>query len=353
MAKFSSPSFINWYTYTGSYLNIKWAGLLFISEIVVGTLGFMWLEDYTFNEGLYMTVITVSTVGFNEVQPLTESGRMFASILILLNIGIFAYAVSAFTSFVIYGEFFKKMHFNVIEKSINNLNDHIILCGYGKYGKEVTEYFLAHGVDFVVIENNHVEIEKIQKGSEIILYVEGDATEEETLLRAGIKKAKAIISALNEDSGNVFTVITARQLNPTINIISRALQSKTGKKLLMAGANHIIRPEQIGGFYMASLVNKPGAIEFFTYITSEAESDIHFEELSFEKIPKSCHGFSIRELKIREMTGTNIIGYKQPDGNYLVNPSPDIKMISNSSFIVLGNKQQLNRLHDYLENFKA
>ncbi|MEL6925484.1 MAG: TrkA family potassium uptake protein, partial [Bacteroidota bacterium] len=250
------------------------------------------------------------------------------------------------------GEFFRQIHFNVIQKSISQLNDHIILCGYGKYGKEIADNFLKHSVEFVVIDIDEGEIEKIQKSKEAILYIEGDATEEEILEKAGIKKAKALICALDEDSSNVFAVITARQLNNKINIISRARQERAGKKLRLAGANHIIRPEQIGGFYMASLVNKPGAVEFFTYITNEAQSDILFEELSYDTLPEACHGLCIRELKIREATGANIIGYKQPDGKYIVNPAPSCTLLPNSSFIVLGSKQQLDQLHTYLDNYQ-
>jgi len=346
------PKFINWYTYTGQYLNVRWALLLFLSEIIVGIIGFTILENYSFNEALYMTVITLSTVGYGEVETLSTAGRTFTTILILVNIGIFAYGIAAFTSFVVQGEFFKAIHFNVIQKSINQLNDHIILCGYGKYGKEVTQNFLKHKLDFVVIEQSHEEIEKIQKSNEAILYIEGDATEEDILEKAGIHKAKAIICALDEDANNIFTVITARQMSLNINIISRARLEKTGKKLLMAGADHIIRPEQIGGFYMASLVNKPGAVEFFAYLANEAESDIRFEELAYEKLPSTCHDISIRELKIREATGANVIGYKKPDGTYTVNPVPDCKMLPNSSFIVLGSQQQLDELRKYLDQFK-
>ena len=164
-------------------------------------------------------------------------------------------------------------------------------------------------------------------------------------------KAKSIISALPDDSENVFTVLTARQLNPKINIISRALDPKAQKKLLLAGADHVVMPEQIGGFYMATLVSQPGAVEFFSFITDEYRSDIGFKEIKYTDLPSACQGKSIRELHIRRETGANIIGFHSADGNYMVNPPPDTRLTPDSSFILLGDKEQLAALKVFLENF--
>lgn len=335
---------------SGSYLNIRTAIILFVSSMLTGICGFMWIEGYSFLDALYMTVITISTVGYTEVQPLDANGKWFVSILILINIGVIAYALAVFSSYVIEGKIFKTMHENLVKKQIAELKNHIIVCGYGRYGQEVVEHFLERNIPFVVIEKSEERIDLMQKRDELILHLQGDATDDEVLLNVGIKNARSLISTLGEDADNIFTVLTARQLNSKINIISRANQPRSEGKMKLAGANHVIMPEQIGGFYMATLVSKPGAVEFFSFIANEYESDIGFEELIYEKMPTECCHKSIRELEIRRHSGANIIGYKKADGTYMVNPSPDVKITPGTSFIVLGNRQQLNKLHDYLEH---
>ena len=333
-------------------MNIRIAIGLLLIEIVFGVMGFIAIEGFTLSEAFYMVVITISTVGYTEVHPLSESGQLFATVFIIINIGIFTYLLAVFSYYIIQGEIFKSMHSNMIKRQISELKDHIILCGYGKYGKEISTHFLKHKLPFVVIDIDPEEIEELQKGQDNILYIHDDATHDEVLIEAGIDRAKSIISALPDDSENVFTVLTARQLNKKINIISRALDPKSQKKLLLAGANHVVMPEQIGGFYMATLVNQPGAVEFFSFITDEYRSDIGFEEITFEELPSTCHGKSIRELRIRKETGANIIGYHAANGIYMVNPPPETRLEPGASFILLGNERQLAALKDFLENYK-
>ena len=333
------------------FLNIRTAIMLFVGSVLVGSLCFKWIEGYTFTEGLYMAVITISTVGYTEVRPLSESGRLFASIYILSNIGILAYSLSAFTAFVIEGEIFKKWHLQSMEKRISKLKDHVILCGFGRYGKEVVSHFHDQGIEFVVVERDHHRIEEIRESNEDILYVEGDATHDEILESVGLARAHALISAMPDDSENVFTVLTARQLNPTIRIISRATNAQSQRKLRLAGADHVIMPEQIGGFYMATLISKPGAVEFFSFLTNQFGADIQFEEVHFGEVPVSCQFKSIKDLRIRKYTNTNVIGYKKPDGKYVLNPDPDTALTAGSSFIVLGTPSQIITLRKYLADF--
>ena len=328
------------------------AAALNLGEILLGIAGFIYLQGYNLTQAFYMTIITISTVGYGEVRPLSEAGELFASFLIILNFGIFAYVLSVFSYYVINGEIFKKMHLNIIRKKIDHLQDHVIVCGYGRYGKEVSQNFIHHNMPFVVVESNPAVIEELQKSEDRILYIEDDATHDEALQRAGITKAKSLITALPDDSENLFIVLTARQLNPKLNIISRTSSYRSQRKLQLAGANHVIMPEQIGGFYMATLVSKPGATEFFSYITRESESDIEFEELRFRDMPPACKGKSIKDLHIRRLTGTNIIGFKHPDGSYIVNPGPDTVLEENSSFIVLGTREQLEALWKHLDKLR-
>lgn len=340
----------NIYQVPASFLSPKVALTLLIVELLVSQAGFMILEDYSFSEALYMTVITISTVGFTEVKPLSEVGQYFTSGLIITNIGIFAYVLAVFSYYIIQGEIFKTMHTNLISANIDKLSEHVIICGYGRYGRETALHFQKHKVPFVVIENAPLKIEELQRSQDRILYMGEDATHDDVLLKAGIARASALISSLPDDSDNVFAVLTARQLNPKLTIISRSKNFRSEKKLLMAGANHVVMPEQIGGFYMATLFSKPGAVEFFSYITNEYKSDIGFEEVSYADLPEDYQGKTLRELRIREKTGSNIIGHKAPDGHYEVNPAPATILEKGTSFIVLGNSQQLQRLREYLEH---
>lgn len=341
------------YRVPSSFLSVRLALWLLVFHFVVGTLAFMMIEGFNLLEAFYMVVITVSTVGYTEVAPLSGVGRIFASVYILINIGIISYILAVFSYYVIQGEIFKKMHVSLINSRIDKLSDHIILCGFGRYGQEISEHFIDHELPFVIIDFDADKINEIQNSPHKLLYLQSDATQDEVLLKAGIKRASAIIAALPDDSDNVFIVLTARQLNPKTNIISRAKHARSQKKLELAGANHVVMPEQIGGFYMATLVSKPGTVEFFSFITNEFRSDIGFEELRYELMPEACRGASIRDLSIRKETGANIIGYKSPSGEYVVNPAPDTTLIPHSSFIVLGDHNQLELLKSYIDNYES
>lgn len=335
----------------GTILDFNLAIAIFIIDLLVGITGFMWLEGFAFIDAFYQTVITISTVGFTEVKKLDDTGKIFVSLYILFNIGVFAYILSVFSYYVIQGEIFKTMHLNHVKSAIERLNNHVIVCGFGKYGKEITQHFLQHKIPFVVIDINPERIESLQGWEQEILYIQDDATHDEALVAAGITRARSLIAALPEDSDNVFIVLTARQLNPRLDIISRAKDPKSQKKLTLAGANHVVMPEQIGGFYMATLVSKPGAVEFFSFITNEHSSDIGFEELAYDLVPPACQGKKLSELKIRQNTGANVIGFRDSRGYYHINPAPDAALLPNTSFIVLGDKHQLNKLKEYLGAF--
>ncbi|MFT6358850.1 MAG: voltage-gated potassium channel [Saprospiraceae bacterium] len=317
--------------------------------MLIGIGGYMNLENYTFINAFYMTVITISTVGFTEAQPLSDAGKIFSAIFIIFNIGIFAYSISVFTSFIIEGQLFKNMHINLIKDKISQLENHIIICGYGKHGKEIAENFMQHNIPFVIIDMNQEEIEEIQKNELKLLYLEGDATHDELLQEAGIMEARGLISALGNDTDNVFTVLTARQLNPKLHIISRARIPKTKKKLELAGADQVIMPEQIGGFYMASLISRPGAIEFFSFLVNQRISEVNMRAIKYEEFPEKHHGKSIAEMKFGDATGGNVIGFQKADGTYIVNPAPDVKIQKKCSFIVLGNLEQLKKVDAFLK----
>ncbi len=337
------------YAFSRRFISMRIALLLIFISLVGGMTGFCLLEGYTILEGFYMSIITISTVGYTEVKPLTSSGQIFSSILIILNIGIFAYIFYTFSYYIIEGKLFERLYLKRVMKQIEKLENHIIVCGCGKHGQEIVDYFLHHGQDFVVIEHNPETIEQIQRSEQKILYIEGDATQDEILMLAGIQKAKGLISSLGDDTLNLYAVLTARQMSSKLNIISRAFSQKSESKLLLAGANHVIMPELIGGYFMAALVNKPKAVEFFSFITNEYDSDMGFEELDYEKVSKNFQDKSIRNMQLRQKTGVNIIGFKNQQGKYIVNPGPDTVLQSNTSFIILGSVDQLDRMREIIK----
>ncbi len=318
--------------------------LLIFLSISTGIAGYIIIEGYTFLEALYMTVTTISTVGFQEVQPLSDTGRIFTVFFILSNIGLFFYGVTLIAKFIIDGEFRKFFkHYNV-NKKIEKLEDHVIVCGYGRTGKQICLELTDDKIPFIVIESRENVIEYI-KADEGILFLDGDATEEETLLQAGIKRAKAIITTLPEDPDNVYVVLTARELNPIINIISRASNESSESKLKRAGANNVIMPEKIGGAHMAALVTKPYITEFIANLTGQgSDISLTFEELSLSNISEEFKHKSIRDLDIRNKTGANVIGLRMNDGSYKINPSPDTLIDSDSKLILLGSQKQMQEM---------
>lgn len=324
--------------------------LLLILAVVIGIAGFMLMEGYTLNEAFYMTIITLSTVGFQEVHPLSDGGRIFAALLIIGNIGIFAYSLSAITRFVVEGKFISYLQRRKMGKKVSQMKNHVIICGFGRYGQEISLQFQKHRIPFVIVEIDPENLEEVKQAGEAT-YIEGDASNDEILLEAGIEKARVLITTLPEVAENVYVILTARQLNPSLRIISRAFDSRSEHKLLRAGANHVITPEQIGGFYMASLVTKPDAVEFFTILTEGADRGISFEEVVFNDIPEAYQNKSIKELNIRKLTGANIVGLKTPGGDYIVNPSPNTKLEIGIGIIVLGTHSQVEQFKSLMSTF--
>lgn len=333
---------------SSSAIDLRFAALLLILTTTVGTVGLMLIEGYTLIEAFYMSVITISTVGFGEVRPLSPVGRIFVSGLVMLNIGIVAYVLAAFSYYVIDGKLFENMQYNRVRSRIGKLEGHTIVCGYGRYGREIVEHLLLHHHTFVVIEQDRAKMEELLEEHDDALYVIDDATHDETLFAAGIERAGALITALNDDSDNLFIVLSAKDLNPKLRIVSRAKELRGRQKMMKAGASHVIMPEQIGGFYMATLISKPGAVEFFSFITNELAADIGFEELRYDQLPEKYQGRPIKDMNLRSASGVNIIGHRMPGGQYQVNPGPETVLNPEESFIVVGNQEQLRAFRESL-----
>lgn len=328
--------------------NIIFALALLMTSTIIGIGGFMIIDDFTFWQAFYMTVITLSTVGFGEVKALSEAGQIFTSFLIIFNIGVFAYAISVISSFLLEGElrsFFKDYK---MFKKINKMENHIIVCGYGRHGNEICEEFLKNDLAFVVIEPDPVKIEKLRALR--YHFIQGDATDDEVLLQAGINRARAIVITYNESSLNVYTVLSARQLNPSLKIVTRAKDKIAEKKLMRAGASHVVLTEVIGGFYMATLILQPNVIEFFQIVSNMGDAPIHFREIHYDDIKDEFHNISIKDLDLRARTGVNIIGIRKTDGKYEVNPDPEVILTKGMKIIVLGDMNQIKNFEDLALN---
>lgn len=326
--------------------------IMVITSVFIGIAGYILIEGYTFVEAFYMTMITITTAGYLEVHPLSDMGRIFTSLYLVSNIGIFFYGATTIVGLVIEGEFknFNK-NYNV-KKKISELSGHVIVCGYGRNGKQVCLELKDDKYPHMIIEKRQDIIEEMKQNPEI-LFIEGDATEEETLIESGIKSAKAIITTLPEDPDNVYVVLTARELNLDITIISRASNESSVNKLKRAGANNVIMPEKIGGAHMAALVMKPDIMEFIAELTGQS-SDISltFEELSLKDIASEYAAGTIRDLDIRNKTGANIIELRMPDGEFIINPLPETRLNKNTKLIALGDSRQISELRKLISELE-
>ncbi|MDA0316365.1 MAG: potassium channel protein [Bacteroidetes bacterium] len=319
------------------------AVVLLILVLIIGVFGFKIISDFSWLDAVYMTVITVTTVGFGEVQPLDQESKLFTIILILMSVIIVGYALKIITEYIISKNDINELKQKKMQKKIDALSDHVIICGYGRNGKQAANKLATHHRDFVVIEKDEQIVQKHKDTS--TLFILGNANEDEVLLRAGINRACCLISALPNDSENVFVVLSARQMNPDIRIISRASQETTYSKLKLAGANNVILPDRIGGDHMASLVVVPDLLEFVDNLSIIGNQSINIEEVAVEQLYDTSKQKTILELDLRKKTGCNVIGYKDENGNYHINPEADQKLVPGSKVIVLGRPEQIQTLN--------
>jgi len=322
---------------------INTAFILLGTLMLLGVFGFKIMSGYSWTDALYMTVITITTVGFGEVSPLDDQAKIFTIFLILTSVVIVGYSLKVITEYILTKNDFEELKHKKMQKKIDNLSNHIIICGYGRNGKQAAKKLFAYNKPFVVVEKDKEVIDKYQ--NDLVPFVLGNANEDEVLFQAGIEKANTLISALPNDADNLFVVLSARQINEDMCIISRASQETSYKKLKLAGANNVILPDRIGGDHMASLVVVPDLVEFIDNLAIVGESNINIEEIAIEKLYNVLEVKTIRELDLRNKTGCNVIGYKHANGDYLVNPDADLQLIPESKLIVLGRPEQIQKLN--------
>ncbi len=305
-------------------------------------LGYVVCFDFSIVDGLYMTTITLTTVGFGEVIPLTDASKLFTISLIFYSVIIYGYVVSVVSEYVSNSNLMEELHNNKMIKKIQKLEGHTIVCGYGRNGRQAAAKLKKYNKPCVVIEKSQTVLKEIE--AEGFLYFHGDATEDASLLSAGIARAESLITALPSDADNLYVVLSSRQLNTTSNIVSRATDESTEKKLKIAGADNVIMPDRIGGAYMASLLVTPDLVEFVNRISLSGDDAANLEEIAVDDLPKQYLLQSIRDLDLRNKTGCNVIGFITAEGDYIINPSSDTILKAKSNLILLGSSDQLSKL---------
>ncbi len=310
-------------------------GLLVIS-LMIGVVGYVSIEGFPIIDAFYMSVITMSTVGFGEVHELSKVGRIFTAIYIVFNLGIFAYAVSVLTSYLFEGKLNTVFKNYMSVRELNKLKNHVIVCGYGRNGSEACSELIKAGKSFVVIEKDA----KIRKaldpdlGFEIIT---GDAVADESLKLAGVDRASQMIITTPDDADNVFITLTARELKPDITIIARATRQETESKLYRAGANHVVLPDHLGGMFMAQMVTKPVVIEFLDLLTGRNRDQRKFilEAIAYEDLKRACRDKTIKELSLNHLQDATIVAIKDNVKGLIPNPSADSVVGENDTIIIL------------------
>ena len=311
----------------------------------MGILGYMFIDDYNFVDALFMTVITVSTVGFNIIDPLNPAAKIFTIFLIFSSIGTFMYAATIVTKFIVDGQFLIQYKHNQVYKKISKLSEHVIVCGYGRNGKQAVQKLIDYDRKFVIIENDPDRIQDLSQ-MDNVLFIEGNAVEDEFLVKAGIDRASHVITTLPRDSDNVFVVLSCRQFNSDLTIISRAADENSRDKLKIAGATNVIMPTKIGGEHMASLVVTPDVVEFLDNLSVDGKNHTNIKEVLIEDISVEGVKATIRNFDLRRKTGVTVIGLKSEGGDYHVNPEGDLELLPGTKLIVLGQSFQIDMLEE-------
>ncbi len=306
---------------------------------------FMHIEGWNFLDSFYQVVITLSTVGFREVHELSNRGKFHTSILILLGVGSYAYIIGSFTNALIEGKIQLFWGKKKMERRISLLKDHYIVCGYGKIGSTVAKELIREGCKTVVVENDPAAIEELER--ENIFYVQGDATHDFILFKAGLRRARAIITALNTDAQNVYVTLTAKQFCPEITVIARAESEESIKKLELAGADRALTPHLLGGLRMAQLVLRPTVINFLDMAIHGNDLNLQMEEVIIPQT-SSLVGKNLIESELRPRFNLIIIAIKKKDGSMIYNPRAQEILDQEDTLIVIGKKTDLTKFKEIL-----
>jgi voltage-gated potassium channel len=322
-------------------------GILFLSVFTAGTVGFMLVEGWDLFDAFYMTVITLATVGYGEVHPLSTTGRWVAIVLILGGTGSLAYGMSMVTALIIEGELHNILGKRRMDKVLAGLRDHVIVCGFGDTGRHVVDEFLKTRQPCVIIERNLSHIKHPERFRDVPL-IEGEATDEEVLRRARIGAARGLVTTMPEDKDNLFVILTARGMNPTLRIVSRAIADESHEKLRKAGADAVVSANRIGGLRMASEMIRPNVVSFLDIMLRDANASIRFEEA---EVPADSPvaGRTLAELDLHNQAGVVVIAIRRrASGSFQYNPTASSVIEFGDCLVVCGELDQLDRLRRLL-----
>jgi voltage-gated potassium channel len=310
--------------------------------IAAGVLGYMVFEGWSFTDALYMTVITLTTVGYREVRPLDTTGQLWTMVLLVTGVGTLFYAAVSSVELVVEGTIRGYFGRRRMKGAISKLSGHYILCGYGRVGRQVAREFTADGVTFVIIEQDPATVEEcVEEGYLVLL---GEASDDDVLQEAGIHRASGLVAAVDSDADNVFVVLSARKLNPKLNIVARASSDESAAKLEIAGADRTLSPYAVGGRRLASLATQPLVVDFLDIVTRGEEGiEFRLEEFS---VPEDSFiaDQTIGELRIGERTGAMILATRSKEGKFDTTPSATDRISAGDTLIVLGTREQIARL---------
>jgi len=314
---------------------------LILLLIAVGVIGFHLIEGWAFLDCLYMTVITIFTVGFKEVKELSPAGQIFTILIILGGVGTAIFAFTKIAEIVFEGGINKFWRRRKMEKKLENLKDHYIICGHGRMGRIVHERLEEEKLPYVVIDNNPEKLEDLAQSGRS-LYIKGDATQEEVLEKAGIRTAKALAALLPSDADNLYLVLTVRLIHPSLFVLSKAMDEEGEKKILQIGANKVVSPYKLSGLKIAQGLIRPTLVDFLDLIIRRKELSLYMEELVVKKDAKIINR-NLRDCDIRRKANVIVVAIKKPGEDIDFNPSPEITIETGDILLVLGDEQAINQ----------
>jgi voltage-gated potassium channel len=314
--------------------------------VIVGTAGYMVIEGWSFVDALYMTAITLSTVGYGEVHEISTSGRIFSIIFIFAAVSFTFYVVGTIIQFMMEGRIREILGRRKLEKGIQNLKGHYIICGYGRVGSSICEELLASrrsGV--IVVDRDPDAVTALEEQG--IYHIVGEATDEENLIKAGVERARGLVAALKTDSDNVYVSLTARELNPEILIIARAGEKKSEKKLLAAGATKVVSPYRMGGHRIAQMIVRPTVTDFLELTMMDEGRKIQMEEMPVQA-SSNLRGVALQDSGIRRDLNLIIVAVRNRKGDMLFNPSSETRLEGGDTVVAIGEKENLSKLEKLL-----
>ena len=319
--------------------------IILLVVVVTGTIGYQLIEGWSFLDSIYMVIITLFTVGFQEVHSLSQFGRVFTMFIIVVGVGTAVYAGSLLVEIIVEGEILGYGRRRKMDKIINEMKDHYIICGFGRTGHQVAEEFDAARVPYVVVDRKQKTEEEL--GAKGIPYIIGDIINDNNLVEAGIKTAKGLVSAADSDVANVFVTLSARALNPELYIVARASEIEVENKLKMAGANRVILPYYISGKRIAAYATRPVTSDFLDMVMHGESLEFSLSEITVPDT-SSLLNKTLSEAKIREKSGALVIAIRKVDGSFNLQPQSSSTIEKRDIFVVIGTQEQVGLLDNML-----